>query len=103
MVLSNKAILPVLYELFPDSPYLLRAGFEPIGETYVVKPIYSREGSNVTIVQDGRTIAETGGDYTEGPHIYQEFRPLPEFRRPISGRRELDRQRPRLRRGHPRG
>ncbi len=47
MVLSNKAILPVLYELFPDSPNLLRAGFEPIGDTYVVKPIYSREGSNV--------------------------------------------------------
>ncbi|MGP0065333.1 MAG: glutathionylspermidine synthase family protein [Isosphaeraceae bacterium] len=87
MVLSNKAILPVLYELFPESPYLLRAGFEPIGESYVVKPIYSREGSNITIVQDGRTIAETGGDYTEGPHIYQEFRPLPSFdgRYPVIG------------------
>jgi glutathionylspermidine synthase len=87
MVLSNKAILPVLYELFPDSPYLLRAGFEPIGETYVVKPIYSREGSNIAIVQDGRTLAETGGDYTEGPHVYQEFRPLPSFdgRYPVVG------------------
>ena len=87
MVLSNKGILPVLYELFPESPYLLRAGFEPIGETYVVKPVYSREGSNVAIVQEGRTIAETGGDYTEGPHIYQEFRPLPSFdgRYPVVG------------------
>ena len=47
MVLSNKAILPVLYELFPDSPYLLRAEFEPFGDTYVFKPIYSREGANV--------------------------------------------------------
>jgi len=87
MVLSNKAILPVLYELFPESPYLLRAGFEPIGDTYVVKPIYSREGSNVAIVQGGRTIAETGGDYAEGPHVYQEFHPLPSFdgRYPVIG------------------
>ncbi len=37
MVLSNKAILPVLCELFPDSPYLLRAEFEPFGDTYVVE------------------------------------------------------------------
>jgi glutathionylspermidine synthase len=44
MVLSNKAILPLLFELFPESPYLLRAGYEPTGERYVIKPIYSREG-----------------------------------------------------------
>jgi glutathionylspermidine synthase len=87
MVLSNKAILPVLFELFPESPYLLRAGFQPMGESYVVKPIYSREGANVAIVQDGRTIAETGGDYTEGRHVYQEFYPLPSFegRYPVVG------------------
>jgi glutathionylspermidine synthase len=87
MVLSNKATLPVLAELFPESPYLLRAGFQPIGETYVAKPIYSREGSNVAIIQDGRTIAETGGDYTDGPYVYQAFHPLPSFegRYPVIG------------------
>ena len=87
MILSNKVILPVLYELFPSSPYLLRAGFAPFGDTYVVKPAYSREGSNVTIVVEGETIAETGGEYTDGPHIYQDFHPLPDFggRRPVVG------------------
>jgi glutathionylspermidine synthase len=87
MILSNKAILPVLWEMFPDSPYLLRSGFEPMGSSYVIKPFYSREGSNVAIVEHGRRIAETGGDYTEGPHIYQEFRPLPHFegRHPVIG------------------
>jgi glutathionylspermidine synthase len=87
MVLSNKAILPILCELFSDSPYLLRAGFEPIGETYVVKPIYSREGSNIAIVEGNHTLVETGGDYTEGPHVYQEFHPLPSFegRYPVVG------------------
>ncbi len=87
MVLSNKAILTVLYELFPDSPYLLRAGFEPVGTTYVDKPIYSREGSNIAIVQNGQTIAETGGDYADGRRVYQEFHPLPRFdgRYPVVG------------------
>ena len=67
MILSNKAILPILYELFPESPYLLRAEFEPFGDTYVVKPAYSREGANVSIVVDGETIAETGGEYDGRP------------------------------------
>jgi glutathionylspermidine synthase len=79
MVLSSKAILPILFELFPDSPYLLRAGFEPFGDTYVSKPIHSREGANVAIVEDGRTVAETAGEYGEVPRIYQEYCPLPQF------------------------
>ena len=97
MILSNKAILPILCELFPDSPYLLRAEFEPFGDTYVVKPIHSREGANVTIVEDGRIVAETAGDYGDGPRIYQEYHPLPDFGGRLAGRRELDGQRPRLR------
>jgi glutathionylspermidine synthase len=79
MVLSNKAILPILWELFPDSPYLLPAGFEPIGEDYVIKPIHSREGSNIAIVAGGSVIAETEGDYAGGPRVYQRFHPLPAF------------------------
>ncbi|AMV37816.1 glutathionylspermidine synthase family protein [Planctomyces sp. SH-PL62] len=76
MVLSNKAILPILYEMFPESPYLLRASFEPMAGDHVVKPFYSREGANVSIRRDGRIVAETDGDYADGPCIYQEYRPL---------------------------
>jgi glutathionylspermidine synthase len=79
MILSSKAILPVLYQLFPESPYLLRADFEPFGETYVSKPVHSREGANVAIVEEGETVAETGGEYGDGPRIYQEYAPLPDF------------------------
>jgi glutathionylspermidine synthase len=87
MVLSSKGILPILYELFPDCPYLLAAGFEPFGDSYVSKPIHSREGANVAIVQGGRTVAETGGEYGDGPRIYQETHPLPSFggRYPVVG------------------
>ena len=87
MVLSSKAILPILFELHPDSPYLLRAEFEPFGDTYVSKPIHSREGANVSIVRNGSVLAETDGDYGESPRIYQAYHPLPEFggRFPVVG------------------
>ncbi len=77
MVLSSKGILPILYELFPDSPYLLPAGFEPTGSSYVAKPTHSREGANITIVQNDQILAETGGEYGEGPWVYQQYHPLP--------------------------
>lgn len=87
MILSNKAILTVLYELFPESPYLLRAGFEPAGDTYVMKPILSREGANVAIVRGGRTVAQTDGFYSEGRCVFQDYAPLPDHdgRYPVLG------------------
>ena len=78
MLLSNKAILPVLWELFPHSPYLLRAEMQPFGSTYVRKPLHGREGANVTIVVDGQAVQETDGPY-EGPYVFQDYHPLPCF------------------------
>jgi hypothetical protein len=53
MVLSNKRILAILWELFPDSPYLLETHREPTQEMqtwgFVKKPLLYREGANVTI------------------------------------------------------
>ena len=78
MLLSNKAILPVLYELFPQSPYLLPASLEPIPGDYVRKPILAREGANVQFVSGGKTGAETPGVYGP-PYVYQALHPLPNF------------------------
>ncbi len=78
MLLSNKAILPVLYELYPDSPYLLEASFEPLDGNYVRKPIFSREGANIVMVEDGMEAEYTDGDYS-GPYIYQRLHPLRRF------------------------
>ena len=87
MVLSNKAILAILWEMFPGSPYLLPASFEPIGDTYVVKPIHAREGANVSIVEGGEITAESDGPYGDTPVIYQAYQPLADFagRRPVLG------------------
>jgi glutathionylspermidine synthase len=78
-LLSNKAILPVLWDLYPRNPYLLAASFEPLaGGNYVKKPILGREGANVQIYEHGKLSLTTEGPY-EGPAIYQETWPLPRF------------------------
>ena len=79
MVLSSKGLLPILYELFPDSPYILPASTRPLGGDHVSKPIHSREGANVEILQGGRVVAQTDGDYGQVPRIYQQLHALPSF------------------------
>ena len=76
MLLSNKALLVVLWELFPDCEYLLPAAWEPLKVDYVCKPILSREGSNIQIVRRGRVIEETQGPYADQPVIDQAYHPL---------------------------
>jgi glutathionylspermidine synthase len=86
MILSNKAILAVLWELFPDHPNLLRAELEPFGTSYVRKPRQSREGANVQIVFDGQEFLQTDGPYG-GPYVYQDICPPPKLdgRFPVLG------------------
>jgi glutathionylspermidine synthase len=80
MLLSNKGLLPILWELFPDHPNLLPAYFEPgrIRGDYVEKPLLSREGANVVIHRGGQTIA-ADGEYGEEGRIYQAYAPIPRF------------------------
>ena len=88
MILSNKAILPILWELFPDSPWLLPAYFERGRlSDYVCKPILSREGANIEVVQSGNVLQQTGGEYGEEGFVYQQFFALPDFdgKRPVLG------------------
>ncbi|WP_027892213.1 glutathionylspermidine synthase family protein [Calidithermus chliarophilus] len=88
MVLSNKGILAVLWELFPGHPNLLPASFDPgkISGAMVRKPLLSREGANVSLYGDSLGIGapdtkllETLGPYGEEGYVYQEFWPLAEF------------------------
>ena len=80
MVLSNKGILPILWNMFPRHPNLLEARFDDPGlfESWVRKPKLSREGANVTLHRAGADI-ETPGDYGEEGYIYQELAPLRDF------------------------
>ncbi len=80
MILSNKAILPLLWHLYPGHPNLLPAYFESGAlSDYVKKPILSREGANIDIVSGNQVIYSTGGEYGEEGYIYQELCELPDF------------------------
>ncbi|WP_339112328.1 glutathionylspermidine synthase family protein [Thioclava sp. GXIMD2076] len=112
-LLSNKAILPMLWYFFEGHPNLLPAYFEEdvagalagtgrpapeIGESfarahnqllkgYVTKPIFSREGASVSIIEGAKVEKATQDGYAQHPRIVQAYQLLPEFDgfRPIIG------------------
>ncbi|MFD2176006.1 glutathionylspermidine synthase family protein [Veronia pacifica] len=81
---SNKAILPLLWQMYPGHPNLLEAYFEDDPQathltSYVKKPIYSREGANISVVKEGTELECVDGPYGEEGFILQKFHPLPRF------------------------
>jgi glutathionylspermidine synthase len=84
-ILSNKGVLPLLWEMFPGHPNLLPAYFEDdpeaakLGMSFVRKPLFSREGANVTLVSAGSTLMEQEGPYGAEGFIRQGLAPLPNF------------------------
>ncbi|MGE3915585.1 MAG: glutathionylspermidine synthase family protein, partial [Hyphomicrobiaceae bacterium] len=95
-ILSSKGAMALLWEAFPGHPNLLPAFFDgdpraaDLGDRYVRKPLYSREGANVEIVlprsaRPGASPASTPGPYGAEGHIVQAWHPLPGYRgrRPV--------------------
>ena len=84
-ILSNKMMLKYIAELFPESPYILRCttsemlAKENFLSGYAKKPIFSREGENVSLVTGEGLVEETGGEYGDEGYIFQEYVELPEF------------------------
>lgn len=83
-VLSNKGILPLLWEMFQGHPNLLPAYFsgeedgDVLGPDYVRKPLLSREGANVSIVEGGITAEAAEGPYGGEGMVVQQLTRLPE-------------------------
>jgi glutathionylspermidine synthase len=80
MLLSNKGILPILWQLYPNHELLLEAHFDSAGamKNYIHKPLMSREGANITLVRDNTTVVSTPGPYN-GKQIYQALAPTAVF------------------------
>jgi glutathionylspermidine synthase len=84
-VLSNKGILPLLWQMFEGHPNLLPAFFEDdpnaarLGSSFVRKPLYSREGANVSLVADGVAVSAQEGPYGAEGFVRQALAPLPDF------------------------
>ncbi len=86
MLLSNKGILPLLWQKFPNHPNLLPSFFEdshhanqtlPAG--WVRKPLFSREGANVELMDSHGQRWYEDGPYHDAPLIRQALAPLPKF------------------------
>lgn len=81
MVLSNKGLLALLWEMFPGHPNLLPAYMNTPRDlsSYIRKPLLGREGASMRIVTPEGVRQETAGEYGSEGYVYQEFQALPEF------------------------
>ncbi len=79
LMFQSKAILKILWDLYPNHPLLLETSYEPLdGKKQVEKPIYGREGESVKILEaDGKLIAGQIGNYDNHKMVYQEYVELP--------------------------
>lgn len=84
MILSNKGLLPLLWERHRGHPNLLPAWFHkpgqtPLSDSYVIKPLFSREGANIRVINHGEEIFSSPGEYGKEGHIAQALHYPPNF------------------------
>jgi len=77
MLLSNKAILAVLWQRNAGHPNLLPTYFDEV-DGFARKPILGREGTNLHRSGRPREGSHFVPEY-DGGYVYQEYAPLPEF------------------------
>lgn len=80
-VLSNKGLLPLLWQKHPNHPNLLPSYFvdDPAATSlgdFVRKPLLSREGENVTLFRNGQEWQSAPGSYGEEGLVVQAYAPL---------------------------
>lgn len=83
---GNKGLLPVLWELYRDKdegelllPAYLEADRPVDMISYARKPIWSREGANVDLIENGELLTHNGGQYGEEGYVVQKLCKLPDF------------------------
>ena len=78
LLFQSKGLLKILWDLYPDHPLLLESSFEPLeGQKQVKKPIFGREGGNVSILnEDASTVESVEGDYENHKMVYQAYTEL---------------------------
>lgn len=84
-ILSNKGILPLLWAMAPRHPNLLPSYFSDdparsnLSGSFARKPLLSREGSNIVLIDDSGVLDSTGGPYGSERAVLQAIAPLPAF------------------------
>jgi len=84
MILSNKGMLALLWEMAPEHPNLLPCYFEDDADAarlrrYARKPLYSREGADIELVRPGGCLAGISDGYGAEGFVRQELSLLPQF------------------------
>jgi len=79
LMFQSKAIMKILWDLYPDHPLLLETSFEPLkGKKQVKKPIFGREGGGISILdRDGKELLKEESEYEAFKPIYQAYTELP--------------------------
>jgi len=81
MLFQSKAMLQILWELFPNHPLLLETTLSEHDfhrKAYVKKVIYGREGENIKVFNARGTCLENNeGEYGHFPSVYQAYEELP--------------------------
>ncbi len=84
MIFQSKAIMKILWDLFPNHHLLLKTTFSAADfkfQPYVQKVIFGREGENVKIFDSGaKMLEENDGDFGDYPSVFQSFVELPKDR-----------------------
>ncbi len=75
LLFQSKAMLKILWELYPHHSLLLETTSQPIsGKTCVEKVLFGREGANVRIISPvGSTEISTEGEYKSQKTVFQEY------------------------------
>ncbi len=85
LLLSNKGILPILWELYPNHEFLLESHFVDSSSNWqpapgwVRKPLHSREGANIVMAGLDGQITATDGPYTDRLEVDQRLAPTTRF------------------------
>jgi glutathionylspermidine synthase len=93
MILSSKGMLALAWEAAPGHPNLLPCFFEDdprcaaLGGRYARKPLFSREGADIELVDGGARLRGHSDGYGAEGFVRQALCPLPNFdgRRPVVG------------------
>ena len=79
LLFQSKGMLKILWDLYPNHPLLLESSFEPLkSQKQVKKPIFGREGGNVSILDENAQELESAeGEYGNHKMLYQAYTELP--------------------------
>ncbi|MET4107803.1 glutathionylspermidine synthase family protein [Hymenobacter sp. UYP22] len=77
LLFQSKALLARLWDVFPHHPLLVEASLRDLPGHHVRKPLFGREGQNLTELDGTFTRQEQPGDFADQPQVRQRWLDFP--------------------------